>query len=53
MAEKAKGVLQRHKEEMWEEFEKKIEIAKKLKGLHTPEEISKITGLSLKTVLLL
>ncbi|WP_407374951.1 hypothetical protein [Methanobrevibacter sp.] len=53
MAEKAKGVLQMYKEEMMDEFEKKIEIAKKLKGLHTPEEISKITGLSLKTVLLL
>lgn len=53
MAEKAKGVLQMYKEEMKEEFEKEIEIAKKLKGLHTPEEISKITGLSLKTVLLL
>ena len=31
----------------------KRETAKNLKGLHTPEEISKITGLSLKTILLL
>ena len=29
------------------------EIAKKLKEIHTPEEISKITGLTLQTVLLL
>lgn len=29
------------------------EIAKKLKEMHTPEEISKITGLTLQTVLLL
>ena len=28
MAEKAKGVLQRHKEEMWEEFEKKLKLLK-------------------------
>ena len=31
----------------------KRDIAKKLKGLHPPEEISKITGLSLNTILLL
>ena len=29
------------------------EIAKKLKEIHTPEEISKITGLTLQTILLL
>ena len=29
------------------------EIAKKLKGLHTPEQIAKITGLSLNTIMLL
>jgi predicted transposase/invertase (TIGR01784 family) len=29
------------------------EIAKKLKEIHTPEEISKITGLTIQTVLLL
>ena len=28
MVEKAKGVLQRHKEEMWEEFEKKLKLLK-------------------------
>ena len=33
--------------------EGKEEVAKNLKGIHTPEEISKITGLSLKTILLL
>nr|WP_294998449.1 hypothetical protein [uncultured Methanobrevibacter sp.] len=33
--------------------EEKIEIAKKLKELLTPEEIEKITGLSLQTILLL
>ena len=27
------------------------EVAKNLKGLHTPEEISKITGLNIETVL--
>ena len=31
----------------------KKEIAKKLKGLHTPEQIAKITGLSLNTIMLL
>ena len=31
----------------------KRDIAKKLKGLHPPEEISRITGLSLNTILLL
>ena len=29
------------------------EIAKKLKGLHTPEQIAKITGLNLNTIMLL
>ena len=29
------------------------EIAKKLKEIHTPEEIAKITGLSLQTIMLL
>ena len=33
--------------------EEKKEIAKKLKELLTPEEIEKITGLSLQTILLL
>ena len=33
--------------------EGKKEIAKKLKEIHTPEEIAKITGLSLQTILLL
>ena len=31
--------------------EGKKEVAKNLKGLHTPEEISKITGLNIETVL--
>ena len=31
----------------------KKEIAKKLKGLHTPEQIAKITGLNLNTIMLL
>ena len=31
--------------------ESQIEIAKKLKEYHTPEEISKITGLTLATIL--
>ncbi|WP_298523571.1 hypothetical protein [uncultured Methanobrevibacter sp.] len=51
MAERVKGVLEMYKEELIEK--NKIEIAKNLKGLHTPEEIAKITGLSLSTVLLL
>ena len=33
--------------------EEKKEIARKLKEMHTPEEISKITGLTLQTILLL
>ena len=39
----------------WDEGrdEGKKEVAKNLKGLHSPEEISKITGLSLSTIRLL
>ena len=51
MAERAKGVLEMYKEELLEE--NNIEIAKKLKGRLNPEEIARITGLSLSTVLLL
>lgn len=51
MAKRVKGVLEMYKEELLEE--NNIEIAKKLKGMHSPEEIAKITGLSLSTVLLL
>lgn len=59
MAEKAKGVLEMYKEEMKEEMEEEmreefnIEMAKKLKNVLSADEIAKITGLSLKTVLLL
>jgi hypothetical protein len=41
--------LEKAKEEGKEEEKK--EIAKKLKEMHTPEEISKITGLTLQTIL--
>ena len=43
------------KEEMKEEVkdEYNIEMAKKLKDVLSPEEIAKVTGLTLKTVLLL
>lgn len=53
MAGKVKGVLAMYKEEMKEEMreEYKIEIAKKLKGMHSSEEIARITGLSLSKVL--
>ena len=39
----------------WDEGrdEGKKEVAKNLKGFHSPEEISKITGLSLSTIRLL
>lgn len=43
--------LEKAKEEGIKEGKK--EIAKKLKETHTPEEISKITGLTLQTILLL
>ena len=49
MAKRVKGALELYKEEMREEFN--IETAKKLKGLISPEEISKVTGLSLSKVL--
>lgn len=57
MTQKAKGVLQMYKEEIieeiWEELwdEYNREMAKKLKGKLCPEEIAKVTGLTLKTVL--
>lgn len=59
MAKRVKGALELYKEEMKEEMreeikeELNIEMAKKLKGLISPEEISKVTGLSLNKVLLL
>ena len=43
--------LEKAKEEGKEEEKK--EIARKLKEMHTPEEISKITGLTLQTILML
>ena len=43
--------LEKAKEEGKEEEKK--EIARKLKEIHTPEEISKITGLTLQTILML
>ncbi|WP_292746115.1 hypothetical protein [Methanobrevibacter sp.] len=51
MAEKAKCVLHMHKEEI--ENKKEIEMAGKLNGKLSFEEIAKVTGLSLNTVLLL
>lgn len=51
MARRAKGVLELYKEEMKEQYG--LEMAKKLKGMLSPQEISKVTGVSLKTVLLL
>ena len=59
MTQKVKGVLQRYKEEiikemqeeLWDEY--RCEMAKKLNGKLSPEEIAKVTGLTLKTVLLL
>lgn len=67
MAKKAKGVLESYKEEMKLEMKDEvkaeveqeikgkydIEMARKLKEVLSPEEIVKVTGLSLKTVLLL
>lgn len=49
MAKRVKGALELYMGEMWEEFN--IETAKKLKGLISPEEISKVTGLSLSKIL--
>ena len=49
MTKRVKGALELYKDEMREEFN--IETAKKLKGLISPEEISKVTGLSLSRVL--
>jgi len=39
------------KEEVRDEYNR--EMARKLKGLHTPKEIAKLTGLDLKTIFLL
>lgn len=57
MTERAKGVLELYKEEMKLEMKEEMkneydnEMAKKLKDVISPEEIVKITGLSLKTVI--
>ena len=63
MAERRKGVLEMYKEEMKEEMKEEvkeevkeeynIEMARKLKDKLSPEEIAKVTGLSLSAVLLL
>ena len=55
MIQAAKEVNKKYEQRALEKAkeEEKKEIAKKLKEMHTPEEISKITGLTLQTILLL
>ena len=53
----AKGVLQMYKEEILKEVQEELldeyncEMAKRLKGKLSAEEIAKVTGLTLKTVI--
>lgn len=51
LAERTKGVLELYKEEMKDQYN--LVMAKKLKAMLYHEEISKVTEVSLKTVLLL
>lgn len=53
LSEVSEKHLQLEKEELIEQGRKKgkEKIAKNLKGIHTPQEISKITGLTVATIL--